>query len=56
MPVQIDMDMPKDFIKCRFYSHNEPKTKRIYCNADTVYHSFKAYGCRCDNCPLKEVK
>lgn len=54
MPVKIDMDMPRDFSECVFYSHTDPNTGKRYCNADTFFHDFKAYGCRCDKCPLKE--
>lgn len=56
MPVQIDMDMPDNFIYCCFYSHNSPINGKCYCKADLSYHVIKDYGLRCDNCPLKEVK
>lgn len=56
MPVQIDMDMPTCYTRCRFYAFRNPKTNLIWCNADTEQHSFKSYETRCDNCPLREVK
>lgn len=55
MPIKIDMDMPEDYTECRFYSYIDPSSL-IWCNADRRCHRFRAYTCRCENCPLKEVK